>query len=341
MHTHDLPGQLPWRRFWAGAMACISKGGDAKVDASVADAFRHIALLYGGPAEYLLGVGRFIRAGWADDEPILVAVPWRNGRLLRRELGGESAHLVFADMTELGRNPARIIPEILDFARSHHGRRTRCIAEPAWPGRSAVELAETTRHETLANLAFRETPATILCPYGTADLPSSVIADAIRTHPSLVSEGREQASTRFSGRAANQSSQDSMLSAPPGHADSLDYGPDLKPVRRFVATCSRQAGLAAEYASDLVIAVSELAANTLRHTAGGGTVTLWHTEVHVICQIQDTGLITDPLVGHRLPPADVLGGKGLWLVNQLCDLVQRWTSPAGTVTRLHMRLSRD
>ena len=33
-----------------------------------------------------------------------------------------------------------------------------------------------------------------------------------------------------------------------------------------------------------------------------------------------------------------LGGKGLWLVNQLCDLVQARTSHAGTVARLHMRL---
>ena len=295
----------------------------------------------GGPAEYLLGLGAFIRAARANGEPVLVAVPRGNGQLLRRELGDESAHLTFIDMTQLGRNPARIIPEIIGFARRHPGGRTRCVAEPAWPGRSAAELRETSRHETLANLAFRETRATILCPYNTADLPSSVLADAACTHPSLVSDGQEHPSTRYPGRAGAQLNCDRMLSVPPGDAETLEYARDLRPVRRFVATSRRQAGLAAEQVTDLVLAVSELAANTLLHTAAGGTVTIWRTKEEVICQVQDSGVITDPLVGHRMPPVDLPGGKGLWLVNQLCDLVQRRTSPTGTITRLHMRLFRN
>ena len=31
------------------------------------------------------------------------------------------------------------------------------------------------------------------------------------------------------------------------------------------------------------------------------------------------------------------GGYGLWLANQLCDLVQIRSLPAGTAVRLHMR----
>ena len=30
------------------------------------------------------------------------------------------------------------------------------------------------------------------------------------------------------------------------------------------------------------------------------------------------------------------GGRGLWMVNQLCDLVQRRTLAAGAVVRLHL-----
>ena len=46
--------------------------------------------------------------------------------------------------------------------------------------------------------------------------------------------------------------------------------------------------------------------------------------------------IEDPLAGReRAPDADG-GGRGLWIVNHLCDLVQLRSSRAGSVVRLHM-----
>jgi hypothetical protein len=86
------------------------------------------------------------------------------------------------------------------------------------------------------------------------------------------------------------------------------------------------------------VAVSELAANTLNHTAAGGTLRCWQARNEVLCQIDDRGWITDPLAGRRLPPVDGQGGMGLWVVNQLCDLVELRTGEHGTVIRLHMRL---
>jgi len=47
----------------------------------------------------------------------------------------------------------------------------------------------------------------------------------------------------------------------------------------------------------------------------------------------------DPLAGRRLQPADGVGGKGLWLVNQVCDLVQTRSRQGSTTIRLHMRLA--
>jgi hypothetical protein len=55
-------------------------------------------------------------------------------------------------------------------------------------------------------------------------------------------------------------------------------------------------------------------------------------------QFADTGVIEDPLVGRRMPPADRSGGRGVWLMNQLSDLVElRSGPPTGTVVRIHMR----
>ena len=96
-------------------------------------------------------------------------------------------------------------------------------------------------------------------------------------------------------------------------------------------------GMAAERITNLVIAAGEITANTLRHTGAGGTFWVWHTGAEVICQVRDQGWISDPLAGRRRrSPED--SGHGLWVVNQVCDLVEiRSSEAAGTVIRLHMR----
>jgi anti-sigma regulatory factor (Ser/Thr protein kinase) len=87
------------------------------------------------------------------------------------------------------------------------------------------------------------------------------------------------------------------------------------------------------------MAVAELAANTLRHTTGPGTLTLWTTDEEVVCQVQDEGQITDPLAGNVLPaPNSAGGGRGLWLVREVGDGVEIRSGPAGTTVRVHMRL---
>lgn len=78
---------------------------------------------------------------------------------------------------------------------------------------------------------------------------------------------------------------------------------------------------------------SEVAANTLRHTTGGGTLWVWSIPGEIVCQVRDSGNVTD-----RWRPADRPSGHGLWVVNQLCDLVALRTGPDGTVVRMHMCL---
>jgi anti-sigma regulatory factor (Ser/Thr protein kinase) len=58
-----------------------------------------------------------------------------------------------------------------------------------------------------------------------------------------------------------------------------------------------------------------------------------------VCEIRDDGRIGDPLIDRRRPHADQRGGRGLWIANQLCDLVQLRSLPTGGVARLHMRIA--
>jgi anti-sigma regulatory factor (Ser/Thr protein kinase) len=130
------------------------------------------------------------------------------------------------------------------------------------------------------------------------------------------------------------------LSTPPDDAEVLRYRANLAEVRKVTAARALRAGLSPGRANDLVIAVAELAANTLIHTSGPGTLTIWVTDEEVICQVQDQGQITDPQAGMVRPAPDAPGGgRGLWVVHQVCDQVEISTGQAGTTVRVHMMRS--
>jgi anti-sigma regulatory factor (Ser/Thr protein kinase) len=116
------------------------------------------------------------------------------------------------------------------------------------------------------------------------------------------------------------------------------YRTDLSAVRAVVGERARQAGLPEARVSDLVLAVSEAAANTLRHAKSCGTLSVWCDEREIVCEIRDEGVIADPLAGYRRPPPDATGGHGLWLVRQVCDQVEIRSGPGGTTIRMHMLL---
>ena len=126
------------------------------------------------------------------------------------------------------------------------------------------------------------------------------------------------------------------LPPPADDATYLTYRSDLAKVRALVLEQARTAGLAEGRSNDLVLAVSEVAANTLRHTRSAGTLTIWRQTGEVVCEIQDEGTISDPLAGQRRPGPDATGGHGLWLVYQVCDLVELRSDETGTIIRMHM-----
>ena len=122
---------------------------------------------------------------------------------------------------------------------------------------------------------------------------------------------------------------------------ALTYTTDLAQVRAEVERQARQARLPERKVIDLVLAVSEIAANTVKHAHSSGILDISHDDREVICTIHDGGFITDPLAGRRRPAPDAVGGHGLWLVYQVCDLVEMRSDRSGTTIRLHMSIPRD
>ena len=301
---------------------------------------RHRALVYRDPGEYASVISGVMRSGLVDGARVYAVVPGDRHDGLRAALGHHGEDLEFVDMTSLGANPARIIPAI-EALTAGEPRPLRVVTEPIWPGRTAAEIREATRHEALINLAFAGRDVQILCPYDAARLPGAVLADARRTHPQVTGSEGIAASEGFAGAGRLPASCTAPLPPRPAGAAALTFDGDLRGVRDFIAARVGASDLPASRAAELVLAVSEVAANTLKHAGGRGTVWCWQAPGEVICELRDGGHIADPLAGRRLPEADQVGGHGLWLVNRCVDLTEVRSTMDGTVTRLHVRQSGD
>jgi anti-sigma regulatory factor (Ser/Thr protein kinase) len=298
----------------------------------------HQVLLYGSGEEYTGAIVPFVEEGRDRGEPAMVAVPGWKLDVLRGALGGRGGEVEFVDMAGVGRNPRRIIPEMLRFAEDHAGHRTRFVGEPIWPGRSAAELREAARHEALVNLAFAGTGTIFLCPYDRVGLGGEVIAAALRSHPQVWERNGSRASPAYAGGAGVEDDHH-LLSPPPSEAAALAFHHrELSGLRSFVTDRAASLGLAGERLEDMVLATSEVASNALVHSGAPATLRIWRAADTgaVVCELSDHGHIPDALAGRRPPSPEEVGGRGLWLVNQVCDLVELYSGHWGTIVRLHV-----
>jgi anti-sigma regulatory factor (Ser/Thr protein kinase) len=88
-----------------------------------------------------------------------------------------------------------------------------------------------------------------------------------------------------------------------------------------------------------VFAANEIATNSLLHGGGQGTARVWREDGVVVVEVTDGGHIDHPLVGRQRPDTLTDHGRGMWLVNQLCDLVQIASTPSGTAVRVRVSCS--
>jgi anti-sigma regulatory factor (Ser/Thr protein kinase) len=299
----------------------------------------HAALLHASTDEFVAGAVGFVNAGLDEDEPVLVSAPGPGISLLRERMNGRAHRVDWADTTSEGANPARIMPVLRAFADAHAGRPVRFLQELVWAARTRAEQREAIRHEALINVAFAVARVRVLCSYDSARLDPAIIRSAMSTHPVFVAGGTARPSPVYDAGRVFPDEWNRPLRTPPDGAATMAYREDLASVRAYAASQATGLGLPPDRILDLVLAVGEIASNTFLHTEAGGTLAIWTEGNELVCQVQDRGYIADPLAGRQRPAAGAGNGHGLWLVHQVCDLVELRSGPGETVIRLHMRLN--
>lgn len=301
--------------------------------------FVHPALFYGSDEEYLAALVPFVLDGLTAGHPVAVAVPAPRLRVLRTALGDAEKEVMMLDMSVVGRNPGRIIAGVLRrFADAHPDRHVRIIGEPIWAGRTEIEYPACVQHEALINLAFAGRDVTIVCPYDTTGLSDTALADARATHPIVWEPQRRYPSDEYAPDGVLDRYNLPLNGDTDATGCTVATLNDVSPARRHAAAHAQRLGLPDDRVADVELIVTELVTNGVRHTGGSCRLTVWQEAGHLVCEVRDTGHLTDPLAGRRPPNPEQLGGRGLLIVNELADLVRVHTTPHGTTLRVLLRL---
>ncbi|MCO5994020.1 sensor histidine kinase [Actinoallomurus rhizosphaericola] len=303
------------------------------------DVLVHRALLYGHEDEFLDVTIPFLREGlMRGGRPVVIS---ERAGLVRRRLGRGASRVEFLDAPGWFGAPARTLTAYLASARERWWSRgpLYLVAEPVWRARTRPEAREWGRLESLLNVAFADTPTSLLCAYDVRSLPTEVAEDVGRTHPELIGAGGIRRSARFTDPAVFYAERNRAPLAPPVDpvTSRAFSGGDLAGLRAFVAAEAERHGLPRERRLALVQSVAEVAGHVARNGGGRGSVWIWSPDGSLICDVIDAGTaLDDRYLGYFPPTPHRPAGAGMWAVRQLCDLVEIRSGADCSVVRLHM-----
>lgn len=298
--------------------------------------FAHQLLPYDGAESFLAGAVPFVREGLGGGERVVVVTGVANQELLRVALDGDAEGVEFVEAGAFYGHPARTLADGLAMARE--GGRLRLVGEPVWKGLGPLEVAEWVRVEALVNVAFEGSWATILCPYHVR-LPAEVVAWARRTHPETVKGAKALANPGYVGPWRVCEMLDAEpLEPPPEGVEVLEVErPDLYWLRAYVSDYARHVGMPEDGLHRLLVAVTEVVTNAVRHGAPPVELRLWsQASGELVCEVRDGGTWRGGGFGHLPPDPAEPGRFGLWAVRLLCSAVQIRTGEASTTVRLRV-----
>jgi len=188
------------------SLSALAHALDVSVDYLIGSAttapqlLEHRALTYGSDEEFLATAVPYLAEGIERSDRVLAVTTEAQIGLLRDALDESAEHVEFCDSTDWYRSPVEAVNRYRDFVTQKleaGANWIRIMGEPVWTGKSDAEIAAWTRYESMLNLSFASSPATIVCPYDTGSLPVDIVADACRTHPEVAHGSGATASSTY------------------------------------------------------------------------------------------------------------------------------------------------
>ncbi|MEU7712334.1 anti-sigma factor RsbA family regulatory protein [Micromonospora chalcea] len=298
----------------------------------------HEAFLYDSDEELLAVAVPFLLDGLAAGEPTAVNLDEPNAELVRRALPA-GADVTFLPVGDLYARPSVAL-------RAYRERLASYMAEGAAQIRVVGELPPVVlgatwdwwaRYESAINHAYDDFPLWSICAYDRRSTPARVLADVARTHPRVARPdgGHETVDLYTDPMSYLTEPRPAPLDPVQRTAPLVDLV-DPTPARARAEVRAADNGLLPPDSADgLVIAVSEVVSNALRHGEPPVRMRLWRAPDRIVVTVHDRGPgPKDPYAG-LLPVGDGSdGGLGLWISHQSCDHVTHHRDASGFTIRL-------
>ncbi len=296
----------------------------------------HEAAFYGSDEEFVAIVEPFLREGIAAGEPTLVACAARNVALLRDAVSGLEG-ISFVPGEQRYQSPGKTIAtyrRIFAEFVADGAEQIRVVGDVPHPG-VGVPWDSWARYEAAVNHAYNDFPLWGMCPYDTRSTPDFVLDEVRQTHPNVATPAGPIRNGGFEEprhflRNRPRAATDPIETTLP---DAELFCPTSAEARGLVERVSDHSSLDRETVSDLVLAVSEIVANSIRHGAHPHRIRGWARKQRIIVTVADAGPgPLDPFLGRVEPDVHSPSGRGLWIAHQICsDVVLRANDDGFTV----------
>ncbi|WP_409333025.1 anti-sigma factor RsbA family regulatory protein [Trujillonella humicola] len=329
-------------------MNATAKGGAASTAPSArgwtaaAAGHGHAAVLYDDTDVLLTATTPFLEDGLRAGDLVVLACPPEVAATITGPLGERARHVESEPRICLldTRAPDAFgaTRQVLQRAPAARSGRVRLVGQVQF-GCEPATYREGLRYEIAANAVLAGAPMSVLCLLDATVLPAPLLSLAAAAHPQLVAgdglvdnrDFREPSSFLHSLPVPHEPVEDTEPLL------AVEGATVLSELRRRLRTALATAVPDPDQQDDLVLAVSEVAANAFRHGRPPVSARLWADDCRLVCTVTDSGRgYDDPLAGFQPAHGDDLahGGMGLWLARKLWDSVDLVNDGPGLTVRL-------
>ena len=177
------------------SLSALAEALDVSVDYLIGptrttpDLLEHRLLSYASEDEFLTSAVPYLVAGVEQAHSVLVVTTPEVTDSLRDTLVDHREKIEFEDWADWYRSPQEALRRYGVFVAEKYKQGAvwiTVVAEAGWSGQSEAEIATWTRYESLVNLTFASSPATLVCTYDERRHSPEVIAESYQTHPEVL-----------------------------------------------------------------------------------------------------------------------------------------------------------